>query len=194
MTTDSASNAQPPCASLPPSVVRQLAAIRLLATDVDGTLTDGGVYLGEGGEVVKRYDCHDGYGIALARQNGLRVAFVTGRDSPVVARRAAELKVTDLYLGCHDKLAALRQLAAKHELDLEQIAFVGDDLPDAAVFAHVGAGIAVANATAETKSRADVVTRRRGGEGALREVVELLFRCQGKWDLVVADALEGRGP
>jgi 3-deoxy-D-manno-octulosonate 8-phosphate phosphatase (KDO 8-P phosphatase) len=194
MATDSTSNAQTPFASLPPSVVRKLAAIRLLATDVDGTLTDGGIYLGEGGEVMKRYDCQDGYGITLAQQHGLRIAFVTGRDSPVVARRAAELKVTDLYLKCHDKLLALHALAEKHGLRLEQVAFVGDDLPDAAVFSHVGAGVAVANATEETKARADVVTRRRGGEGALREVVELIFRCQGKWDLVVADALEGRGP
>ncbi len=135
-----------------------------------------------------------GIGIALAQQHGLRIAFVTGRDSPVVARRAAELKVTELYVKCHDKLLALHLLAEKYELGLEEIAFVGDDLPDAAMFSHVGAGVAVANATEETKARAEVVTGRRGGEGALREVIELIFRCQGKWDQIVADALEGRGP
>lgn len=170
----------------------RLRRVKLLAVDVDGTLTAGGIFLGPEGEVCKRFDSRDGYGIHLAVRHGLRVAFVTGRDSPVVLRRAAEVNVEDVVLGCLDKRAAVRSLADKYGLEQAEIAFAGDDLPDAAVFPVVGVGIAVGDATPETRAAADYVTHRAGGHGAIREVIELILSCQGKWKPLVANMLEGK--
>jgi len=103
-----------PLAALSPALRERLRRVKLLAVDVDGTLTDAGIYLGENGEVVKRWNSRDGYGIHLAVTHGLRVAFVTGRQSPLVTARAAELHVDEVYLGCEDKPAAVRELAEKH--------------------------------------------------------------------------------
>ena len=187
----STSTAANPLAPLSPALQAKLARVKLLAMDVDGTLTDGSIHVGQEGEVAKRYDSQDGYGIHLAQAHGLRIAFVTGRNSPVVARRAAELGVEDLYVGCEDKPAAMRELAAKHDLEPDEMAFLGDDLPDAAVFAHVGVGIAVADATSDTRARAEYVTARPGGGGAVREVIELVFRCRGTWSEIVSDVCGG---
>jgi len=180
-----------PLAALSPALRERLRRVKLLAVDVDGTLTDAGIYLGENGEVVKRWNSRDGYGIHLAVTHGLRVAFVTGRQSPLVTARAAELHVDEVYLGCEDKPAAVRELAEKHGLGLDEIAFVGDDLPDATTFALVGVGIAVGDATDATRAAADYVTQHPGGHGAVREVIELIFHAQGRWENLVETILGG---
>lgn len=179
---------------MPPEVRAKLRHLKLVATDIDGTLTDGSIYLSKWGELLKQFNAQDGFGISLASANDLRIAFITGRDSPLVERRAGELGVEDVYLGCLDKVGALRELAAKYGLGMDQLGFVGDDLPDAATFQHVGVGIAVASATAETRQKADLVTERPGGGGALREAIERVFEARGTWESIVAGVVEGRAP
>ncbi len=150
--------------------------IKLFAMDVDGTLTDGGLILhGAGGES-KRFDVQDGLGIVRLQAAGVEVAFVSGRRSPATLRRADELGVRVCRQGVGDKLAVLQELAAERGLDASEVAFAGDDLNDVACLRWAGWGVAVANAVAEAKDAADVVTRASGGAGALREAAELLLK------------------
>ncbi|NLC57617.1 MAG: HAD-IIIA family hydrolase [Armatimonadetes bacterium] len=171
--------------------MRQALAIRLLAMDVDGVLTDGVLYLGRSGEELKAFHVHDGLGLALARGAGLQVAFVTGRSSEAVRRRAGELGVEHLLEGVRHKGEALRDLARRLELPREAVAFVGDDLNDLPAFAACGLPIAVADAPARVRAAAAWVTQARGGRGAVREVVEGILAVQGRLDDAVARYLAG---
>lgn len=175
-----------------PDLQQRLAAIRLLAFDVDGVLTDGGIYLGEGIEL-KRFDVQDGAGIALARRAGYHVAFITGRESQAVVRRAEELRVTHVYQGVKNKVAAIGELCARLLLTPNQALFMGDDLPDIPIFKAVGLAVAPANASADAKAHAHLVTQASGGAGAVRELCELILKTQGTWDAAVADYLGERG-
>ncbi len=153
--------------------------------DVDGTLTDGAMIV-HNGEQIKSFHAHDGLGIRLAMDFGLKIAWVTGNESSAVADRARALGVTDLYEGSWVKSRAIDELAARHGLSREEIAFLGDDLNDLRAFERAGVSIAVANASQEVKRRADLVTQRPGGQGAVREAVELILRSRGEWE----DAVE----
>lgn len=176
----------------PPDLQQRLAAVRLLAFDIDGVLTDGGIYLGEGVEL-KRFDVQDGAGIALARRAGYHIAFITGRESIAVTRRAEELKVTHVYQGVKNKVAAITELCARLLLTPQQALFMGDDLPDVPIFRAVGLAVAPANATADAKAHAHLVTKASGGAGAVRELIELILKTQGTWDAAVAEYLSDRG-
>ena len=170
--------------------------VRYVCLDVDGVLTDGGIYLGavDGAPVeLKRYDIQDGLGIHLLRQAGLRVGIVTGRVSESVRLRAAELDVDDLVQDAKvRKLAALERIAARHGLAFDEIAFVGDDFPDMAVLRVVGLPVAVANAAPEVRSVAAVRLSRRGGHGAVREFAELLLSARGEWERVTEAYVRSR--
>jgi 3-deoxy-D-manno-octulosonate 8-phosphate phosphatase (KDO 8-P phosphatase) len=159
--------------------------IRLLALDVDGVLTDNGIYLGpvDGQPVeLKRFDVQDGLGHVLMRTAGIPVAWVSGRHSEATTQRARELRVEDvLQVRGPDKLEALGALLARHQIAWEDAAFVGDDLADLQVLRRVGLPIAVANAVEEVKAVAAYVTRAPGGHGAVREVVEMLLKARGRW-------------
>lgn len=163
--------------------------IRLVAFDVDGVLTDGGIILGDtaGARVeLKQYDIQDGLGIKMLQQAGILTAIITGRESVSVALRAQELAVDDLVQDREArKVPALQKLAAARGLTMEQIAFVGDDLPDLGVLRIVGLPVAVGNATAEVRRTATVQLTRSGGAGAVREFCELLLRARGEWDTQV---------
>lgn len=163
--------------------------IRLVAFDVDGVLTDGGIILGDtaGARVeLKQYDIQDGLGIKMLQQAGILTAIITGRESVSVALRAKELAVDDLVQDREArKVPALHKLAAARGLTMEQIAFVGDDLPDLGVLRLVGLPVAVGNATAEVRRTATVQLTRMGGAGAVREFCELLLRARGEWDAQV---------
>jgi 3-deoxy-D-manno-octulosonate 8-phosphate phosphatase (KDO 8-P phosphatase) len=165
------------------------ARIRLVCFDVDGVLTDGGILLGDvdGSRVeLKQYDIQDGLGIVMLRQAGLLTAIITGRESESVALRAKELQVDDCIQDRHArKVPALRRLLARRALDWQEVAFVGDDLPDLGVMRLVGLPVAVGNATAEARSCARVRLTRSGGAGAVREFCELLLRARGEWDAQV---------
>jgi 3-deoxy-D-manno-octulosonate 8-phosphate phosphatase (KDO 8-P phosphatase) len=159
--------------------------IRLLGLDVDGVLTDNGIFLGpvDGRPVeLKRFDIQDGLGHVLLRSAGLPVVWVSGRHSEATALRARELEIDELLqVPGPRKLEAVGDLLQRRSIGWEEVAFVGDDLADLQVLRRVGLPIAVANAVAEVKAVASFVTRAPGGHGAVREVVEALLRARGVW-------------
>jgi 3-deoxy-D-manno-octulosonate 8-phosphate phosphatase (KDO 8-P phosphatase) len=159
--------------------------IRLLAMDVDGVLTDGRIILGNNGEELKAFDVHDGLGITLAHQTGLLTAIITGRESEIVRRRGAELRIQDIHQKITDKAACLQALLEKHSLTLQEVAFIGDDLNDVPLFARVGLAVAVADATPEAKQYAHHITSAPGGHGAVRELITLILKTQKKWDTII---------
>ena len=169
--------------------------IRLVGLDVDGVLTDGGIYLGDvdGTRMeFKRFDILDGLGIKMLQLAGIEVAIITGRVSDAVALRAKELAITDVVQDTHArKLPALRKLLAAKGIDERDVAFVGDDLPDLAVLRVVGLPVVVANCT-EDVAHLGVRLTRNGGHGAVREFAELLLRARGEWDALVETYVKSR--
>ena len=161
-------------------------AIRLVGIDVDGVLTDGGIYLGavDGTPLeFKRYDIQDGLGIHFLRKAGIRVAIVTGRVSDSVRLRASELEIEDVAQdSCARKLPALRKILHKHRIAPEETAFIGDDFPDLAILRTVRLPVAVANAVPEVLSVCRFQLSRGGGHGAVREFAEILLKARGEWD------------
>jgi 3-deoxy-D-manno-octulosonate 8-phosphate phosphatase (KDO 8-P phosphatase) len=159
--------------------------IRLLALDVDGVLTDNGIFVGpvDGQPVeLKRFDIQDGLGQVLMRAAGIPVVWVSGRHSEATTVRARELRIEEvLQVGGPEKLDALGALLARRGIAWEDAAFVGDDLADLQVLRRVGLPVAVANAVEEVKAVAKYVTRAPGGHGAVREVVEVLLKARGRW-------------
>jgi 3-deoxy-D-manno-octulosonate 8-phosphate phosphatase (KDO 8-P phosphatase) len=155
--------------------------IRLLVLDVDGVLTDGGLFYGASGEETKRFHVHDGLALVAARKAGLQVAVLSSRASAAVTRRLTELGVTEVHQGIGDKGAALAALCERLGIPVSAVAMMGDDLPDLAAMSRVGLALAPANAVAEVKRAAGWVARRRGGEGAVREAVEMLLKARRAW-------------
>lgn len=169
----------------PKALIEKARGITLLVLDVDGVLTDGGLYFNNDGEALKRFSILDGLGIKLLADNGIDCAIITGRRSGIVEKRAAELSIAHLVQGREDKRAALLELQAKTAVTNSQIAYVGDDLPDIGAIQHSALGIAVANAHAEVKQRADWVCAAQGGAGAVREVADMLLRAQGLYSAAI---------
>ena len=163
-------------------------AIRLVGLDVDGVLTDGGIYLGAvDGQPMefKRYEIQDGLGIHFMQRAGIRVAIVTGRVSESVRMRAAELGVDDLAQDPNaQKLPGFLAMLERHHITLSEAAFIGDDFPDMAVLRRVGLPVAVGNAVPEVKAACALHLQRHGGRGAIREFAELLLKARGEWDAV----------
>ncbi|MDF2636220.1 MAG: 3-deoxy-D-manno-octulosonate 8-phosphate phosphatase, YrbI family [Pelosinus sp.] len=165
--------------------------IKLLILDVDGVLTDGHIIFGRDGELMKNFHSQDGLGITAAHKAGLKTAIISGRESQIVHLRSTELKITDVFQGAMNKVDALATLLEKYNLDLEEVAYVGDDLIDLSVMVQVGLSCAVANAVDEVKEHAHMVTNHQGGQGAVREVVEFILKSQGKWDDIVNAYIQG---
>jgi 3-deoxy-D-manno-octulosonate 8-phosphate phosphatase (KDO 8-P phosphatase) len=180
----------PDLESVPGAVLDAARQVRLACFDVDGVLTDGRVWLNpQGGELTKGFHVHDGLGLKLLDRHGISVALITTRQSGALAERARELGIRHLYQAERDKLARLDSVCESLGLALEQVAYVGDDLPDLAPMARVGLAIAVANAHPWVLERAHFTTARAGGDGAAREVADLLLAAQGKSGAVLAQAL-----
>lgn len=158
-----------------------LAAINLLIVDVDGVLTDGSIFTSPEGEFTKRFHVQDGFALQLWQRRGRQAALLSGRSGEAVHRRAAELGIRWVKTGIEKKLAGYEALLASANCDDRCVAYVGDDLPDLAPMARAAFPVAVANANPAVKRAATYVTRRRGGQGAVAEVVELLLRKQGRW-------------
>jgi 3-deoxy-D-manno-octulosonate 8-phosphate phosphatase (KDO 8-P phosphatase) len=173
-------SAQP---ALDPAIARR---VRLVGIDVDGVLTDGGIYLGASDGTpleFKRYEIQDGLGIYFLRRAGIRVAIVTGRVSESVRLRAAELEIEDVAQDAYArKLPAFRRILERHQIIPEEAAFIGDDFPDLAVLRMVGLPVAVANAVPEISRICRLRLTRSGGRGAVREFAELLLGARGEWD------------
>jgi 3-deoxy-D-manno-octulosonate 8-phosphate phosphatase (KDO 8-P phosphatase) len=155
--------------------------IRLVTFDVDGVLTDGRLYYGEHGETLKVFHVQDGAALKLLREQGVEVGFITGRDSKMVAQRAAELGIAHVFQGVSEKGLALDAVCKTLGLSDSEVAHVGDDLPDIALFRRVGFAIGVPNGHPTTHDHVHLVTTVPGGAGVAREVAELLLRAQERW-------------
>jgi len=169
-----------------PAALRERASrIDVILLDADGVLTDGRLYYADGGGEAKAFDARDGHGIRLGQLAGLRFGIVSGRASPALARRAAELDIVELHQRIVDKLARTEEILQRLGVGAERACFVGDDLIDLPVMRRVGLAVAPADAVPETRQAAHYVTERRGGRGAVREVVELVLRASGRWADVI---------
>ena len=152
----------------------EFANISLLVMDVDGVMTDGKITYTSDGQELKSFNIKDGLGIKRAQASGIETAIITGRTSPMVERRARELGIAHLVQGREDKLAALSDLVDQMNLSLDQVAYIGDDLPDLTAIASVRLGACPADAATEVKSKANWVSTRAGGDGCVRELCDLL--------------------
>jgi 3-deoxy-D-manno-octulosonate 8-phosphate phosphatase (KDO 8-P phosphatase) len=155
-----------------PKVLKKIKAI---AMDVDGVLTDGGVWWGPNGEEWKRFHFADIMGLSLARKSGMVIALVSGENSPLVDRLAGKLSIGDVHKDCKDKAGALHSFSEKHGLRLQEICFIGDDVNDLAALGMVGLSACPADARPSIRKRCQVVTKLAGGNGAVREVVDMLL-------------------
>jgi 3-deoxy-D-manno-octulosonate 8-phosphate phosphatase (KDO 8-P phosphatase) len=162
-----------------------LSNIQLLILDVDGVLTDGGIIRDDDGQQIKRFHVRDGAGIVLWRRLGKDVAIITGKESDVVSHRAQELGIQHVFQNVGNKLEAYAQLKDELGVADNQIAYVGDDLPDLPVLRRVGAPIAVADAVEEVRAAAKYVTKYPGGYGAVRDAIEFLCKEMGLWQQVL---------
>lgn len=168
-------------------VLERARRIRVALFDVDGVLTDGRLWFDGEGRELKAFHVHDGLGLKLLMRHGVEVAVITARRSGALTARLRELGIEHAWQGCESKTRALDELLGKLQLEPAQAAFTGDELPDLPVMGRVGLAVAVANARPEVLERAHWRTRLAGGEGAVREVCDLLLSAQGKMDGILAD-------
>lgn len=152
-----------------------LQRVRALVLDVDGVLTDGGMYYGPGGEGLKRFNVKDGMGLGLVIEAGIAVALISGENSEILRRRAEKLKIADIFVGVEDKLKTLEGFLASRKISLAEAAYVGDDVNDLPPMGKVGLPVAVADAVPEVRRAAKWVTTRRGGDAAVREVCDAIL-------------------
>ena len=162
-------------------VSKRLKQVRLLVCDVDGVLTDGGLHYDESGGVVKRFDVRDGLAIRMLQRSGIEVAFLSGGRSGAIEQRARHLDIRHCLVGVGDKLAALQDLLDQLGLERSHTAFIGDDLNDLTVRPAVGLLVSPANGARGLRRQADLVLRQNGGDGAVRELAELLLHQRGHW-------------
>jgi 3-deoxy-D-manno-octulosonate 8-phosphate phosphatase (KDO 8-P phosphatase) len=156
--------------------------IKLIIFDVDGVLTDGGLYFSDEGIELKRFNSLDGLGIKLLKKSGVEPAVISARDTPNVAHRMNNLGIEHFYQGQNDKLIAFNELLKKLSLKAEQVAYVGDDVIDLPVMRNIGLPIAVANAHDLVKDNACLITQKRGGHGAVREACDFILKAQDNYD------------
>lgn len=156
----------------------RFAKVKMLVMDVDGVLTDAGMYYSENGDELKKFNTKDGKGIELLHKAGIKTAIITSENTKIVARRAAKLKIEELYQGVDNKLQIVKNLAVKYALDLEQIAYIGDDVNDLEVLEAVGLAVSVADGMPKAQALAHYITDKSGGEGAVRELVEMILQAQ----------------
>lgn len=171
------------------AIQERAARIKLLLMDCDGVLTDGRIWILENGEDQKAFHTRDGLGIDLLHRAGLKSGIISGRTSSALERRAQSLGVSYLWQGRDDKRQAFADTLAQAQVTNEEVAFIGDDLTDLPLMGQSGLAVAVADAVADVRERAHYVTQANGGYGAVREVIELILRAQGRWDALVKSYL-----
>ena len=170
-------------------LVSRAKLIRLMAFDVDGVMTDGGLYLSDSGEEFKRFNSLDGHGMKMLRASGVEVAIITGRTSRCVEARARNLGIGHVYQGVENKLETMVRLLDKLELTRDAAAYMGDDVVDLTVMRHVGLSISVPESPRLVREHSDYVTQCSGGHGAVREACELIMSAQGTLDAQLAPYL-----
>ena len=168
--------------SIDPGLQEKAKAIRLLITDVDGVLTDGRIFYSTEGVESQAFFVRDGLGLRMAQQAGLLTAILTGRVSAAVTCRAKELGITEIHQGALNKLEVYEMLLQRHGLTDEAVAYVGDDLNDLPLLGRAGLSAAPADAHPEVRARVAFVTTQAGGRGAVREVIDLILKAQGRWE------------
>lgn len=161
--------------------------IKLVIFDIDGVMTDGGLLLGDDGQQYKRFDVKDGQGLRLLQKAHIHIGIITGRQSKVVEYRMRELNIEHVYQGQTHKREAYETLKTKLKLGDDEIAFVGDDLPDLSIMLRAGLALTVENAHALIKQHADWIAPNRGGFGAVRDICEFILRAQNKYDEVIEE-------
>ena len=175
-----------------PALKKRAAQIELILMDVDGTMTRGGVTLlsqPDGTAVeIKTFDAHDGQGLTLAQTAGLRTGCITGRESAALLRRAHEMRMDFIYMKQPSKMPAYEEIVQKAGLPDSAVAYIGDDLPDLPLLRRVGLAVAVGDAVPEVKKAAHYITRALGGNGAVREAIELVLKSKGIWDEMIDKA------
>lgn len=171
------------------SVAQRARRVKLLVFDVDGVLSDGQMIVGDDGVQVKSFDVRDGFALVWARRCGLRTAIITAERSATVTHRAKRLGIEWVAQFARDKAKAFKECCGHFGVPTDQICYVGDDLPDLPVLRRVGLAVAVPDAPSEVKAHAHYITKKAGGRGAAREVVELILRAQGRWEAVVREYL-----
>ena len=162
----------------PRALRAKLRRIRMVLLDVDGVLTDGGLYYSANGVELKRFHAHDGYGVVRAHRYGLKVGLISGRATPIIDARAKVLGIDDVIQGTEDKVSAMRLLQAKYRFADDEFAFVGDELFDIPLLKTVGFSAAPLNARTEVRKVVDYITTVKGGDGAVREVIDLILAAQ----------------
>lgn len=170
-------------------LAQRIQAVRLIAFDVDGILTDGGLYLTDAGDELKRFNSLDGHGLKMLKNSGVELAIITGRTSRCVELRAKNLGINRLYQGVEDKWGAMQALLGELNLQPESAAYMGDDVVDLPVMRRVGLAVTVPNSPQLVRDHAHYLTRRDGGHGAVRETCELIMSAQGTLDKQLAPYL-----
>lgn len=168
---------------------QKAAQVRIMIFDVDGVLTDGRLQFSAEGELIKSFYVHDGLGIQLLQKMGIATAIISARQTPIVNKRAADLGITYVYQGHHDKRITFAQLLTDTGVSAKECGFMGDDIVDLPLFAQVGFAVSVPNAHPEASLRADYVTKASGGLGAVREICDFILRAQNKYDAALAPYL-----
>ena len=180
----------PPALNFPPELLLKAQGIRLVFFDVDGVMTDGGLYLSEHGETIKRFNSLDGHGIKMLQRAGITPAVITGRDSKALRLRLTALGIEHVHYGTEDKRPAAEITLKALGLDWQQAAAMGDDWPDLPVLTRCAFACAPPNAQAEVLAQADYVTRKRGGHGAARELCDLLLVASGRYVDFLQEAMQ----
>ncbi len=167
------------------SLKEKIKKIKLLVLDVDGILTNGQIVIDSKGKEIKYFDVQDGFGLVFFRKMGYKTAILSARSAPAVTARAKDLKINKICQNAAPKLPVYKKLLKEFKFKSNQVCFMADDLPDLKVLKQAGFAVTVPNAVKEVKAVADYVTKNKGGEGAIREVVELILKTQGKWKNVL---------
>ena len=166
--------------------MRRAAAVKVMIFDVDGVLTDGTLTYGPDGEVTKTFFVLDGLGIQLLNKTGIKTAIISARKSPIVVKRAADLGISHVYQGIHDKRVAFAELLAETGVSASECGYIGDDVIDLPLLLQVGLAVTVPSGHPEVQHRAHYVTRANGGRGAVREVCDMVMRAQGTYERALA--------
>lgn len=169
------------------TLLKKASQIKMLVMDVDGVLSDGKIIYDANGVETKIFHVQDGFGIECLHKAGLKTAIITGRSSPIVEKRAKELKITHFLQARPDKLEALNEILSDLDITLADCAYIGDDWVDIKALQQVGFAVAVANAHSEVIKRVDMVTTRKGGEGAVRELCDIILKATGNYEKALSE-------
>lgn len=166
--------------------------IKLVVFDVDGVLTDGKLYIGSDGEEYKAFHTQDGMGISLAHYAGMKTAIITGRKSAAVEKRANELKINYIYQGIHNKMDVLNEIIKDLSINLEEVCYIGDDINDLPILKVVGFAAAPENAVSIVKEHVNYIAKAKGGEGAVREILDKILQDSNDYPSLIEDYLSGK--